>query len=281
MPDFDLLLCPLCDSQKLRLQTPKSLVCDAGHCFDISKRGYVNLLPVQNKRSKAPGDSEEMVQARARFLDSGAYLPIADFIQQSLGALVDKTPLDSLHILDAGCGDGYYTERLQTAFSDVSCYGLDISKAAVDRASRRSKAINWLVASNRDVPLESSSFDVIICAFGFACYDEFARLLKPGGALLLFEAAANHLLELRQQLYPELVQKPLPSIDVALEQGFSLSTEDNTQVRIELNPEQLADLLVMTPHGYRAGAPDKARVLALDSLELQLDVSLRVLRLDS
>ena len=63
------LACPL-DGKRLQ-QDDSSLVCENGHSYDIARQGYVNLLPVQLKRSKRPSDSKAMVLARREFLDSG------------------------------------------------------------------------------------------------------------------------------------------------------------------------------------------------------------------
>ena len=49
--------CPLCH-QPLT-QANNSFVCPGRHQFDVAKEGYVNLLPVQHKRSRDPGDSAE------------------------------------------------------------------------------------------------------------------------------------------------------------------------------------------------------------------------------
>lgn len=78
---FTALACPL-DGAPLQRQGG-SLRCADGHCFDLAAQGYVNLLPVQNKRSLDPGDSKEMVAARRRFLEAGHYQPIADAVTQA------------------------------------------------------------------------------------------------------------------------------------------------------------------------------------------------------
>ena len=70
--------CPLCS--KSLTKTQNTLRCESNHSFDFAKEGYVNLLPVQNKNSKQPGDSLEMVKARRTFLEQGFYA----FLQQAL-----------------------------------------------------------------------------------------------------------------------------------------------------------------------------------------------------
>ena len=103
-PLFEQLCCPL-DGLPLSFEAP-SWRCPSGHCFDTASQGYINLLPVQNKRSRDPGDSKEMDAARRRFLATGAYQPIAAAIAE---AVLDGTAEEAatLHCLDAGCGEGH------------------------------------------------------------------------------------------------------------------------------------------------------------------------------
>lgn len=275
---FEALICPIC----LPLVRPlgregNSLRCDQGHCFDISKRGYVNLLPVQHKRSKAPGDSEAMVKARLRFLNSGVYKAVAELLNQ---AIQQYAPQFDGVLLDAGCGDGYYLQEIERLFPAATLYGLDISKPAVDQASRRSKKIHWLVASNRLVPLQAQSLDFIVCAFGFPVYSVFAQLLKPGGKLLMLEAGVGHLLSLRQILYAELKYKAdavAATLVEAKAADFKCLEQLNLKQQGVLQQAQIADVLWMTPHAYRASAEARAEVLALQSLPLEIDVRLSVL----
>ncbi len=99
----------------------------------------MNLLPVQNKRSRDPGDSKEMVAARRRFLEAGHYQPIADAVAQAV--LAGAVPGRTLTCLDAGCGEGYYLRQLAaTAAAEarpLALAGLDISKWAVQAAAKR------------------------------------------------------------------------------------------------------------------------------------------------
>ncbi len=259
----------------------KTLRCDNGHSFDMARQGYLHLLPVQNKKSKQPGDSQAMVVARSRFLEEGFYLPVSDHLNAL--ALQYLALAGDLCVVDAGCGEGYYLDR----FCDVlmlheggaaTLTGLDISKPAVVAAARRNKLITWLVASNSNPPLLPQSVDMIFCMFGFPDYAAFKKILKPGGKVLLVEAAEDHLLELRQVIYPEVRKAPPPALDRAELVGFSLvDSQSLTYQTAALNREQIADLLVMTPHLFRATREGKAAAAELDSLVLTVDLQLRVL----
>ncbi len=272
------LACPLDGTPLLG---DKSLRCDYGHSFDMARQGYLHLLPVQNKRSKEPGDSREMVEARSRFLEAGFYLPISD--QLNSIALQHLPLADDLCVVDAGCGEGYYLDRFCAALMVRECgaatlIGLDISKPAVVAAARRNKLITWLVASNSNPPLLPQSVDMIFCMFGFPDYAAFKKILKPGGKVVLVEAAEDHLLELRQVIYPEVRKAPPPALDRAEQAGFALiDSQPFSYQTAALNREQIADLLVMTPHLFRATREGKAAAAELDSLVLTVDLQLRVL----
>lgn len=274
-PLFGRLCCPL-DGQLLTLQE-RSWRCPAGHCFDVAGQGYVNLLPVQNKRSRNPGDSKEMVAARRRYLESGVYAPIAAGVARLLmDGLEGQAPYACL---DAGCGEGYYLRRLQERDErgELALIGLDISKWAVMAGARSSPGMRWLVGSNAHLPVPEASLDALICMFGFPVYEEFRRALKPGGLLLQVEAGPDHLVELRRIIYPSLKAEKLPSQEPP--EGFSLEADERLSFAIALQSQaQIADLLLMTPHLFRASVQGLEQARALARLDLTVDVRLSACR---
>ena len=269
---FSSLACPL-DGAPLSC-CGSAWRCVAGHSFDIARQGYTNLLPVQNKRSRDPGDSKEMVAARQRFLDSGAYQPIAAAVSNA--ALADF-PADAIAAcLDAGCGEGYYLRQLAASVRDgqtLALLGLDISKWAVLSAAKQDKRPNWVVGSNAKLPVQTGSLDRVLCLFGFPVYAEFARVLKRAGQLLQVDAGPDHLRELREIIYPSL--KPERTVDVREPEGFAGMSTETVRYPLDLvGAEQIADLLAMTPHLYRASAEGRARAAALTALSVTVDVRL-------
>ena len=198
------LCCPVC--RAALISSDNSLRCDNGHSFDRARQGYWNLLLVNKKRSKNPGDSAEMVQARRAFLNEGHYQPLSDQVNSLATALCQTEQLNN--IVDMGCGEGFYTERLFQQLNEQQLpqqlTGLDISKPAVRAACQRTKAIHWLVASGADMPLPEASVDLLLVMFSRLMPQPFADLIKPGGHLLLAWPGDNHLIELRQQIYQEV-----------------------------------------------------------------------------
>ena len=265
------LACPL--DGKALISDGASWRCSGGHCYDIARQGYTHLLPVQKMHSLNPGDSKEMIEARRRFLNAGFYEPMA--------AEVGKMVLDGLpaegSVLDAGCGEGYYLRQLLAAAGEqqsIQAIGADISKPAILSAAKQDKVPNWVVASNAHLPVLTATLDRVICVFGFPTYTEFARVLKNGGELLLVEAGPGHLRQLREIIYPTVKPDKAETDDVP--EGFTELAADSLTFEFQLTTaEQIADLLCMTPHLYRASAEGKAKVAELESLTLTASFQLR------
>jgi len=269
---FQALACPL-DGTPLH-RDGSAWRCASGHSFDIASQGYTNLLPVQNKRSRDPGDSKAMIAARRRFLTAGFYQPIAAAVSRVV--LADLSADDVGSCLDAGCGEGYYMRQLAAAVPDeqtLALLGLDISKWAVLSAAKQDRRPNWVVGSNANLPVLSCTLDRVLCMFGFPVYVEFARVLKPGGRLVQVDAGLDHLRELREIIYPSL--KPERTTEMQTPAGFNRLPTETVRFSIELaSAAQITDLLTMTPHLYRANAEGRAQAAALTSLSLSVDVRL-------
>lgn len=269
---FQALACPL-DGTTLH-QGDKVWRCAVGHSFDIARQGYTNLLPVQNKRSRDPGDSKEMVAARQRFLTAGHYQPVAEAVSRAVLAGLPVGTAASC--LDAGCGEGYYLRELVIAAREtqsLALMGLDISKWAVLSAAKQDRRARWVVGSNANLPVQPGTLDRLLCLFGFPVYSEFARVLKPGGLLIQVDSGPDHLRELREIIYPAL--KPERTAEAQAPEGFTYLSTDSVRYALTLSDrEQIADLLTMTPHLYRASAEGREEAVALTVLALTVDVRL-------
>ncbi len=279
-----LIACPL--DELAMTYGDKQISCPNGHSFDIARQGYINLLPVQHKRSKHPGDSAEMVSARTDFLNSGAYAPIADGLNAIVLGVMSANNDQKQCLLDAGCGEGYYLEQLLHAIEhapgqqSIELIGLDISKPAIVAAARRSRQITWLIASNRHPPALAGSVDIILCLFGFPVYESFRKLLKPTGHIILVESAPEHLVELRNVIYPAVNKAPPPDLTNAMAAGFVLCRETTLSYTRTLEKNaQIMNLLMMTPHYFRASYEGKQAASQLNRIAVTVDVVFRVLAL--
>lgn len=274
------LVCPI-DRQPLEKQEG-TLRCSEGHSYDIARQGYVNLLLVQQKKSRSPGDSREMVEARRAFLDTGRYRPIADKLSKIvLDAVAQKR---SISLLDAGCGEGYYTDSLLKRLlsgwpgSAVSMIGVDISRPAVLAATRRNRDTCWIVGTNRNLPVADNSVDIILSLFGYPQFEHFHALLKPGGVLVMADAGARHLLELRELLYEEVRPSREPSIEEAIAAGFQAGLAESLRFEMRaIGQDDLMHLARMTPHYYRAPRKRRAKLENTGPLTCSVDVLFRTL----
>jgi len=249
------LTCPLC--QGALSAVDNGVVCPANHRFDRARQGYLNLLPVQHKNSRDPGDNAAMVEARRRFLDGGHYAPLAGRLAELAAARAPAC------WLDIGCGEGYYSAQIAERLPQAEGYAVDISREAIKRACKRAPQLTWLVASMARVPLSDASCQLLASVFSPLDWQEAKRLLAPGGGLLRMGPSRDHLLELRHKLYDQVrdydEQKHLELIPAGMHLGHSETLSFKLQLA---GSAARADLLAMTPHGWRASAERRAAVIA-------------------
>jgi 23S rRNA (guanine745-N1)-methyltransferase len=279
------LACPI-DGLPIELQGSQ-LRCAAGHSYDRAREGYCNLLVVQHKASRDPGDSKEMVGARRRFLEAGHFEPIASRVYDFARECMSATDAGPPNIVDAGCGEGYYLDRLarlaaeDPAAGTMALAGIDVSKWAIKSAARRKVAATWLVANNSKPPFLAASVDLLLCLFGFPVWDRFRKVQKAGGHVLLVDPAADHLLELRQIVYPTVRRSPPPSVAAAEAAGYRPKREEGLRYCVTLTtPQEIQDLLAMTPHAHRAPHELRGALAELSTLSVTVDVAFRLLALE-
>lgn len=237
------LLCPICGG--MLTQEAHCWRCENRHSFDIARQGYVNLLPVQRKRSLQPGDTKEQVISRRAFLDGGFYAPIREALCRLAADHGCTGP-----IVDIGCGEGYYSAHLAQTL-DAELTGLDISKEAVRYAAARYKNALWLCASAARLPVPDRSAGLITSLFALTIPEEFLRVLRPDGAFIQVLAAEDHLLGLKSVIYPQLNRKEKDSVPTL--PGFRLLESRPVRFPFTVEGEQVQNLLSMTPHVYRIG----------------------------
>ena len=100
-----------------------------------------------------------------------------------------KIPLNNSSLLDVGCGTGHDISRILEIDKTVKVFGFDISAEMINIAKAKVPNGNFLVANiDEKFPIDSSSIDIIVSAYALQysknidkVYQEFARVLKPGG----------------------------------------------------------------------------------------------------
>jgi len=271
--------------RKPLLATATGYQCDAGHSFDAARQGYVNLVLAHKKHSKEPGDDPEMIQSRRRFLDLGYYCQISDTINEAIGnALSGLASGSACSVLDAGCGEGFYLKRLKEALAcgraahlPIEYHGVDVSKFAVRQATQRDRTMAWFVASINDLPFVDDSLDIVLSVFSPANITEFARILKPRGSLVFVSPGPRHLNGLREIIYPITREHEAPAITEKARELFAPADVARITYPLELTSNQtIMDLLAMTPYYWNIDRETKAKVAALDRLQLDVDVEVRV-----
>lgn len=285
---IDSLACPLDGTP---LSGSPALRCEKGHAFDRAREGYWNLLLVQHKASKSPGDSKEMVAARRRIHDAGLYAAVAAKVFSAVEQIAAMQPADRpVHILDAGCGEGYYLAQLAEAAlaspaeAMLALAGTDVSKPAVQMAARRklpeAASITWAVANNRHLPFAAGSVDLVLSMFGFAVWEGFKAVQSPGSRVLLVDPGPEHLIELREVIYPTVKRSPPPGLATAEAAGYAPESEESLRTSVAVaDAAQVQDLIAMTPHATRMSAAGREALSRVGRIDVTMDVVLRMVRL--
>lgn len=287
-----ILLCPVCKESLQVNESNKSLSCENNHSFDRARQGYLNLLLAHKKKSKNPGDNQEMVIARQAFLNSDFYRPISDSLNKIVVNLATKQD-HTINVLDIGCGEGYYSQRLHNSLSesdiDHKLYGLDISKDAIIAAAKRAKAAQaskadqyknseWLVASAIDIPLQDNSIDIATCLFTRLMPESYHKVIKHDGYFICVNTGEKHLIELREKLYDQITKV---EFDPIKNMGEDFELVDHQQVSYQntlSSQQQIQDLLLMTPHNWRTKAENKESLSTLEELTVTIDAQIHVFK---
>lgn len=270
--DFETLLrCPICKGAFSKENA--SLKCERRHSFDIASSGYVNLLKPGKMNNAKAGDSKEMIRARTSFLNTNAYLPIRTMICDicsELGANV---------IIDAGCGEGYYTEGIAKSNTCATVIGFDMSKFGCENGAKCAKRngvknVFYSVSSIFEMPLGDACADVIVNMFAPVANEEFLRVLKDGGYLVVASAGVKHLNGLKAVIYDEVYDNELKILDYA---GFKLIECRNLKYDATIfGHDNIYNLFTMTPYFHRTSLNDKQKLDDVDEITTIIDVNFAI-----
>ncbi len=259
---FAMLRCPVCAAKMQADESGKSCRCAGArtHSYDFARSGYLNLT----RPGEGEGDLREAINARKLFLNAGYYEPLSNEINRMLQKLDAKT------VLDAGCGEGYYTNRMAEGRTVL---GVDLSRAGIDAAAKQAKQSNtnaaFAVGSIFSLPVENAACDVVTNLFAPCCESEFARVLKEDGYLILVGAGERHLMGLKKVLYENPYLNPgradLPT---------KMKEVDRQRLAYTVTVvgrEAIDALFSMTPYYWRTSEADRAKLNAIESLTTELD----------
>ena len=263
------LACPVCKSALALTQDGRSAACTGArrHLFDFAAGGYLNLYTSR----ASGGDSGECIAARNAFLAKGYY----EKISEGVNALLNEYTCEGARVLDAGSGEGYYSLRM--AEKGRSVFGFDLSKNGVNIAAKAAKRAHtpafFGVASVFSLPVLDESMDAVTTIFAPCAEEEYARVLKPGGILLLAGAGKEHLIDLKKAVYESAYEnegrRDLPA------EKFSLIEERRVEYVIDVEGgSDVENLFAMTPYFYRTSQKDKDKLKNLSSISTKIDVEL-------
>lgn len=269
-----LFRCPIC-AQRLDRQDSRYL-CPQGHSFDRAAAGYVHLLPANKMHSKDPGDDKGMAAARNRFLSGDYYGPLRD----ALAELALAYAPEGVQILDAGCGEGYYSAALYRALVQGGkaprMAGVDLSKHALRRAAKREKEIEFAVASVYDLPVSDHQAGLLVNCFSPLALEEFLRVLRPGGLYFYVVPGARHLWELKEILYPSPYPNEEKLTPYAGLRYLEVRQVDGT---IHLPDQQtIWDLFQMTPYFWKTPKEGTQRLSQRTELDTTISFRIHVFR---
>ncbi|MEG2930153.1 MAG: methyltransferase domain-containing protein [Ruthenibacterium sp.] len=317
--------CPLCGGALAPNAQGTALCCAKKHSFDLAREGYVHLLPASRMHAKMPGDSREMVAARSRFLQAGFYAPFSDALNEIVRAelcpaanakqngplcsdqqnvqppsaalktareqrLAGHTaarvrPADAPLIVDAGCGEGYYTNRLAASLGaeDARIAAFDISKFAVKAAAKQAAAqavaapagqiaapaaVEYAVAGSFGIPLPCACAQIIVNVFSPMAREEFLRVLKPGGLLIFAVPGPRHLYGLKQILYDTPYDNAVQDVAYA---GFVCERRCPVRASIRVPAKAVQDLFAMTPYYWKTPKEGAQRLAACAELTSEIE----------
>ena len=240
--------------------------CPRNHTYDVAREGYANLLVTHQRRQREPGDSVQMLTHRRAFLDGGWYAPLAEHLATTFARAGSS-------VLDAGCGEGYYTRGWP-----VQLWAVDIAKAAVRMAAKRSTSntdAHYAVASAYDLPVVDGSIDVVLSVFAPLHSPEFERVLVPDGVIVTVTPGPDHLAGLKAALFaePELHSGAAP---------FERAPTSIERLRYDVTlptPAVVADLLGMTPYAWYVDEATRTAVPRRAPLSTAVDFLVSTYRL--
>ncbi|MBQ2823996.1 MAG: methyltransferase domain-containing protein [Oscillospiraceae bacterium] len=266
-------ICPKCGGS-LSLNG-NSYLCENRHTYDIARSGYVNFLLSDQMNSKLPGDNKLMVNARKSFLSKGYYSKL----MENFCDTVKKHAPHNAVILDAGCGEGYYTVNMAKAVADSFIMGTDISKTAVDAAAKRSRAegvknLLFSVSSVFRLPVKNGSCDMLTTLFAPYCGEEFLRVLKDGGIMVMVIPSERHLIQLKQAVYDNPYLNEVKDFQL---EGFRLKEHISVNDEICLDStEDILNLFSMTPYYYKTGEDGHKKLSQLNELKTEIGFEILV-----
>jgi 23S rRNA (guanine745-N1)-methyltransferase len=266
--------CPIC-SNKMELRQLKSLICQSNHCFDLAKSGYINFL----LRSLKTDYDKSMLKSRNIICKYNFFRPLVEEISKIILKEV-KNDAQKM-ILDVGCGEGSHLDQIIAELHSRSSLvfqgvGIDISKEAIQLASKQYPEHIWCVGDLANSPLQNNQFAVILNILSPSNYAEFARLLTNNGILIKVVPGGNYLKELREVFYAGTEKQSYSNAKVVahFKENFTLLAKKELQYSVKLTQPQVEHLIRMTPLSWKISAEKIEEIMerGLDEVTVEFTI---------
>ena len=236
-----------------------SMYCSEGHCYDVSKNGYVNLVLRGKKDS---GDGTELIAARGRVMEKGYYRALYAFTRRAFAFSEGDL------IVDAGTGDGSFAGKLKEYFPSATVVGTDLSKYAVSKAAKKYPDVLFAVANSAALPFADASVSAVFSVFTTLFAAEARRVLAKGGRLVRVTPGKNHLLEFKSALYDEV---RLNAEDESVPEGFVREGTFRVEDVYVCVGGEIKDLAGMTPYSVKTAPCRLEKLYAQPELETRTE----------
>lgn len=243
--NIDVFKCPLCKENMITIDK-NSMVCINNHCFDISKKGYVNLLNSNTKTIY----NKELFESRHEIYNSKVY----DNLTEEIKYIIHNYTLakNINYILDAGCGEGYFLNKLYEAKNINNRYkliGIDIAKEGISIATRGENKVIWCISDLSNLPFKDNVFDVILNILSPANYKEFTRVLSDDGIIVKIIPESNYLKEIRTSIQGNIKNNDYnnKNIVAVFKKHLNVVYENRINYKTDVSLLNLMNLVKMTP----------------------------------
>lgn len=265
---IDMFLCPICHG-KMNFSNKNSVVCEKGHCFDLSKHGYINFIPNQQQTKY----TKDLFESRRYIFEEGFYDPLKDSIKQIIEEYLDTSK--SIKALDVGCGEGFYGKSLIENIDSLDIYAMDNAKDAIILGAKKEQKIKWIIGDLANIPLKSDSMDLLINIFTPSNYSEFTRILKGDGYIIKVVPGANYLKELRACASKQLAKEKYSNESVInyFVKHMKCEGVKNLTYKMPVTKEIIDNFLKMTPMMFNV---DKEKLFVDDISQITLDFTIIV-----
>lgn len=261
------IICPKC--KEPLISQNKSLKCVNGHCFDIAKEGYANLL-LSNKSGEFIGDSKDMAKSRRDFLSKGYY----DVLAEEILKIILYSDIPSPFICDVCCGEGYYSSFLSEKIPRSTVCGFDISKEMIKLAAKRKSGASYFVANMTALPLGNECADFVLHLFAPFNDSEISRIMKKSGILISVSPGEKHLLSLKNVLYDKAY---LNEENTLKTDNLVLCGQKKISSKIKLSSQKdISALFKMTPYYYHCPKGGAEKLEKIETLETETEFIIHI-----